>query len=99
MTALTTARLTTFWPSDLKMLAKLQRLWLIEATKYNVLPMDDRTSERLERTMAGRLIRVTPSCSSSAWDASWRTVGSASTTSPSRSPPRWMLRTTASRVV
>ena len=37
-----------------EMLAKLQRLWLIEATKYNVLPMDDRTSERLEATMAGR---------------------------------------------
>jgi len=35
-------------------LAKLQRLWLIEATKYNVLPMDDRTSERLEPSMAGR---------------------------------------------
>ena len=37
-----------------EMLAKLQRLWLIEAIKYNVLPMDDRTSERLEPTMAGR---------------------------------------------
>ena len=37
-----------------EMLAKLQRLWLIEATKYNVLPMDDRTAERLEPTMAGR---------------------------------------------
>ena len=36
------------------MLARLQRLWLIEATKYNVLPMDDRTSERLEPSMAGR---------------------------------------------
>ena len=36
------------------MLAKLQRLWLIEATKYNVLPMDDRTAERLEPEMAGR---------------------------------------------
>ena len=36
------------------MLAKLQRLWLIEATKYNVLPMDDRTSERLDPAMAGR---------------------------------------------
>jgi hypothetical protein len=36
------------------MLAKLQRLWLIEATKYNVLPMDDRTAERLEPTLAGR---------------------------------------------
>ena len=36
------------------MLAKLQRLWLIEATKYNVLPIDDRTSERLDPEMAGR---------------------------------------------
>jgi hypothetical protein len=35
-------------------LAHLQRLWLIEAVKYNVLPMDDRTGERLEPTMAGR---------------------------------------------
>jgi arylsulfatase len=35
-------------------LAKLQRLWLIEATKYNVLPMDDRTAERVEPSMAGR---------------------------------------------
>jgi arylsulfatase len=37
-----------------EMLAKLQQLWLIEATKYNVLPMDDRTSERLVPEMAGR---------------------------------------------
>src|SRR3954464_15039031 len=36
------------------MLAKLQRLWLIEATKYNVLPIDDRGAERLEPEMAGR---------------------------------------------
>jgi hypothetical protein len=36
------------------LLAKLQRLWLIEATKYNVLPMDDRTGERLDPEMAGR---------------------------------------------
>src|SRR6478752_6633692 len=35
-------------------LAELQRLWLIEATKYQVLPLDDRTAERLEPTMAGR---------------------------------------------
>ena len=35
-------------------LAHLQRLWLIEATKYNVLPMDDRSGERLEPSMAGR---------------------------------------------
>ena len=31
-----------------EMLAKLQRLWLIEATKHNVLPIDDRTAERLD---------------------------------------------------
>ena len=37
-----------------EMLAKLQRLWLIEATKYNVLPLDDRSSERFVPEMAGR---------------------------------------------
>ena len=37
-----------------EMLAKLQRLWLIEATKYNVLPLDDRAGERLDPTSAGR---------------------------------------------
>jgi arylsulfatase A-like enzyme len=37
-----------------EVLAGLQRLWLIEATKYGVLPLDDRTSERIEPTMAGR---------------------------------------------
>ena len=31
-----------------EMLAKLQRLWIIEATKYNVLPIDDRGVERRE---------------------------------------------------
>jgi arylsulfatase A-like enzyme len=35
-------------------LAKLQRLWLIEATKYNVLPMDDRLVERANPEIAGR---------------------------------------------
>ncbi len=35
-------------------LHNMQRLWLIEATKYNVLPLDDRTAERLEPSMAGR---------------------------------------------
>jgi arylsulfatase A-like enzyme len=37
-----------------EMLAKLQRLWLIEATKYNVLPIDDRGAERLNPELAGR---------------------------------------------
>ena len=35
-------------------LAELQRLLLIEATKYNVLPLDDRTFERFNADMAGR---------------------------------------------
>ena len=35
-------------------LAELQRLFLIEATKYSVLPLDDRTFERFNADMAGR---------------------------------------------
>ncbi len=35
-------------------LAELQRLFLIEATKYNVLPLDDRVAERLLPDIAGR---------------------------------------------
>ena len=38
-----------------KKLAELQRLWLIEATKYSVLPLDDRRSSASTRTSpAGR---------------------------------------------
>jgi arylsulfatase len=35
-------------------LRALQRLWLIEAVKYNVLPIDDRTGERFDPAAAGR---------------------------------------------
>lgn len=35
-------------------LAELQRLFLIEATKYNVLPLDDRRAERFNSDIAGR---------------------------------------------
>ena len=35
-------------------LHELQRLWLIEAVKYNVLPLDDRQIERFVPEMAGR---------------------------------------------
>jgi arylsulfatase A-like enzyme len=35
-------------------LHELQRLWLIEATKYNVLPLDDRVAERINSDLAGR---------------------------------------------
>lgn len=35
-------------------LAELQRLWLIEAVKYNVVPIDDRGAERAIPEVAGR---------------------------------------------
>ena len=35
-------------------LAELQRLFLIEATKYNVLPLDDRRAERFNSDLSGR---------------------------------------------
>jgi arylsulfatase A-like enzyme len=35
-------------------LAQLQRLWLIEAAKHGVLPLDDRSGERLNPDLAGR---------------------------------------------
>jgi arylsulfatase len=35
-------------------LAELQRLWLIEATKYNAVPLDDRGFERINPDIAGR---------------------------------------------
>jgi arylsulfatase len=35
-------------------LHELQRLWLIEAVKYNVVPLDDRLSERFNPDIAGR---------------------------------------------
>jgi arylsulfatase len=35
-------------------LAEMQRLWLIEAGKYNVMPLDDRRFERINPELAGR---------------------------------------------
>lgn len=35
-------------------MAELQRLWLIEAVKYNVVPLDDRSVERINPDLAGR---------------------------------------------
>ncbi len=40
-------------------LAKLQRLWLIEATRHDVLPLDDRSVERFLASLAGRPELVT----------------------------------------
>ena len=37
-----------------KKLHELQRLWIIEAVKYNVLPLDDRFAERANPDIAGR---------------------------------------------
>ena len=37
-----------------ELLARLQRLFLIEATKYNVIPLDDRGTERFVPEIAGR---------------------------------------------
>ena len=50
-------------------LAELQELWLEEARKYNVLPLDDRRIERLdpEPSVARCSSRATRSSSSAAW--------------------------------
>ncbi|WP_395658393.1 arylsulfatase [Nocardioides sp.] len=39
-------------------LAELQELWLSEARKYDVLPLDDRRIERFDATLAGRPVLV-----------------------------------------
>ena len=39
-------------------LHELQRLWLIEATRYNVLPIDDRTMEKFNPDTAGRPVLI-----------------------------------------
>jgi hypothetical protein len=39
-------------------LRELQRLWLIEATRYNVLPIDDRVIEKMNPDTAGRPVLI-----------------------------------------
>jgi arylsulfatase len=39
-------------------LHQLQRLWLIEATRYDVLPLDDRGAERFNPDLAGRPVLI-----------------------------------------
>ena len=39
-------------------LHELQRLWLIEATRYNVLPLDDRAVEKMNPDTAGRPVLI-----------------------------------------
>jgi arylsulfatase len=43
---------------DPKKLHELQRLWIIEATRYNVLPLDDRVIEKLNPDIAGRPVLI-----------------------------------------
>jgi arylsulfatase A-like enzyme len=39
-------------------LHELQRLWIVEATRYKVLPLDDRTVEKLNSDTAGRPVLI-----------------------------------------
>jgi arylsulfatase A-like enzyme len=39
-------------------LAELQELWLEEARKYSVLPLDDRRVERMNSDLAGRPVLI-----------------------------------------
>ena len=81
-------------------LAELQRLFLIEATKYNVLPLDDRVGGAAAfraRRAARRSCRATASCCTAAWAACRRARSSASRTSRTPSPPRSRCPTAARR--
>ena len=57
-TCITSARTSvspTTWPRSYpKKLAELKALFMTEAAKYNVLPIDDRTIERVNPELAGR---------------------------------------------
>ena len=77
----------------------LQRLWLIEATRYKVLPLDDRMMEKMNPDTAGRpvLIKGGPRSSSAAWDACRRTASLASRASRTPSPLRSRCRKKAPR--
>ena len=73
-------------------LHELQRLWLIEAVKYNVLPLDDRQAERFIPDIAGRPTADQgqhPIARREAWAACRRTAWWTSRTSPGPSRPSW----------
>ena len=66
-------------------LAELQRLWLIEAVKYNVVPLDDRSFERFDAGIAGRPQLITGNTQTLfSGMRLWKTVCSTSRTSPTR---------------
>ena len=56
------------------MLHKLQQLWLIEAVKYNVLPLDDRFAERGDSQIAGRPELISGNRADRLWRADARAV-------------------------
>jgi arylsulfatase A-like enzyme len=70
-------------------LAELQRLFLLEASKYNVFPLDDRRIERFNTDMAGRpqLIRGRSQLLFGGMGRLSETRWSSSRTSPTPSPP------------
>ena len=79
-------------------LAELQRLFLIEAAKYNVLPLDDRRVERFNPDLAGRpqLVQRQLAAALRRHGAADRELGPrASRTSRTRSPPRSRCPTAA----
>ena len=76
-----------------EMLHRLQRLWLIEATKHGVLPLDDRAAERFNPDLAGHSSPGgTPRRCSRAWATSTRVLSSTSRTRATPSPHRWWSR-------
>ena len=73
-------------------LHELQRLWLIEAVKYNVLPLDDRQIERINPDIGRTALADQgqhPASVRRTWAGSRRTAWSTSRTNPSRSRPSW----------
>ncbi len=66
-------------------LAELQRLWLIEVSKYNVLPLDDRRVERFNSDLAGRPVLVRGTAAATVrWDGTVRARARCSTSRTSR---------------
>ena len=63
-------RRTTSPPSSRRSCAELQRLFLIEAGKYNVLPLDDRRVERFNPDLAGPAA-AHPAATASSCSAAW----------------------------
>ena len=91
-------RPTTSPAEQPEQLHELQRLFLIEAARHNVLPLDDRRVERFNSDLAGRpqLVQRQPAAAVRRHGPPVRELGHrASRTSPTRSRPRSRCRTAA----